>query len=276
VVAPGRAELDLSRAEDIRRVVRELRPELIVNAAAYTAVDAAESHEEEARLLNAVAPGVLAEEARKIGAGVVHYSTDYVFDGAKRTPYVETDATGPLGVYGRTKLDGEKAVAESGAAYLILRTAWVYATQGKNFLLTILRLAAEREELRIVSDQIGAPTLASEIAGATVNILDIGGAALTEKCGIYHLTASGQTSWHGFASAIVDEARAASKDLGWMAAATGGRALAVKRVTAISTGEYPTPARRPAYSVLSNARLRETFGVALPDWREQLRGVFHP
>jgi len=274
VVAPGRGELDLTRADDIRRVVREIRPGLIVNAAAYTAVDAAESNVEEARLLNAAAPGVLAEEGARIGAGIVHYSTDYVFDGAKRVPYVETDATGPLGVYGRTKLDGEKAVAESGAAFVILRTAWVYAPRGRNFLLTILRLAAEREELRIVGDQTGAPTLAREIAAGTMRILESRGGALGEKRGTYHLTAGGETSWRGFATAIIDEAREAQWKPDWMTAVTGGREFLVKRVNAITTAEYPTPARRPAYSVLSNARVRETFGVSLPDWREQLRSVF--
>lgn len=273
VVAPGRGELDLSRAEDIRRVVRETRPELIVNAAAYTAVDTAESHGDEARLLNSVAPGVLAEEAGKIGAGILHYSTDYVFDGTKRTPYVETDATGPLGVYGRTKLDGEKAVAESGAPYVILRTAWVYATRGKNFLLTVLRLAAEREELRIVGDQIGAPTLAREIAAGTMQVLE-NSRAFEEKGGVYHLTAGGETSWHGFALAIVDAACEIERKPDWMSAATGGRELSVKMVNAITTAEYPTPAQRPAFSVLSNDRLREAFGVLLPDWREQLHGVF--
>jgi dTDP-4-dehydrorhamnose reductase len=274
VVAPGRGELDLSRADDIRRVVREARPELIVNAAAYTGVDAAESHEEEARLLNAVAPGVLAEEARKIGAGIVHYSTDYVFDGAKQTPYVETDTSGPLSVYGRTKLDGEKAVMESGSPYLILRTAWIYATRGKNFLLTILRLAAEREELRIVSDQIGAPTLASQIAAGTMKVLLIGEQPLREKSGIYHLTAGGETNWHAFAVTIVLEARSFGEKPDWMRTVTGGRGLSVKRVNAITTAEYPTPARRPAYSALSNNKIKEAFGVELPDWREQLHSVF--
>ena len=275
VAAPARNELDLLRPIDIRRVVRETRPAVIVNAAAYTAVDAAETHAAEARAINAEAPALLAHEARKIGAVIVHYSTDYVFNGQKKAPYIETDATAPLGVYGQTKLEGERAIQESGTSHVIIRTAWVYGTRGRNFLLTILRLASECEELRIVSDQLGAPTLAKEIAAGTLKILEGSIEEHEEKRGLFHLTAAGETSWHGFAEAIVEEAAAVrGKETKWMLAAIPGRDLRVKRVTAISSAEYPTPARRPAYSVLSNKKVGDTFAVRLPDWREQLRSIF--
>jgi dTDP-4-dehydrorhamnose reductase len=280
VVALDRQQLDLARPAEIRRVVREVRPGLIVNAAAYTAVDQAEKEEVAARAINAEAPGVLAEEAKKIGAALVHYSTDYVFDGSKRTPYEEDDPPNPINAYGRTKLAGEQAIRESGVAHLIFRTEWVYAQQGRNFLLTILRLATQREELRIVSDQIGAPTSNRDIAEATTKILaqifkpQSKQTSWPEVGGTYHMTAAGETNWYEFAKAILEEASQVNPLPAWLAAATGARPLIAQRIIPIRTEDYPTPARRPAYSVLSNARLEQTFGVQLPDWRSQLRALF--
>jgi dTDP-4-dehydrorhamnose reductase len=280
VVALGHDQLDLSKPDDISRTIREFRPQLIVNAAAYTAVDQAEADIAMARATNAEAPGLMAEEAKKIGAVFVHYSTDYVFDGAKRVPYDEVDSANPINVYGKTKFAGEQAIRSSGVAYLIFRTAWVYATRGRNFLLTILRLATEGEELRIVSDQVGAPTCAWDVAAATSKILtsisdrNNGGFVFSEVSGTYHMSAAGQTTWHDFAKTILEKARAASRDLAWLAAATQGRQLIARRVIPISTEEFQSPTHRPAYSVLSNSRLIHTFGVALPDWRAQLQRCF--
>jgi dTDP-4-dehydrorhamnose reductase len=281
VTAFDRSRLDLSKPDEVRTVIRSLRPELIVNAAAYTAVDRAESEPELAHAINADAPGTIAEEAREIGAAVVHYSTDYVFDGTKTTPYIETDPTNPLGVYGKTKLAGEQAIQQSGVPHLILRTAWVYAREGRNFVLTILRLASEREELRIVRDQIGAPTSSVAISEATTNVLsrihkrDDARAALSTVSGIYHMTASGETSWYDFANAILEEARESKSPAApWLSDATNQRPLVVRRVTPIATSEYPTPARRPLHSVLSNALLESTFETHLPDWRAELHSFF--
>ena len=274
LTALGRQELDLSNIHDIRQAIQEVRPSLIVNAAAYTAVDRAEKEEALARAINADAPAVIAEEAKKIGAAVVHYSTDYVFDGTKRAPYTEDDPTNPISAYGRTKLAGEEAVRTAGIPHLIFRTAWVYATSGKNFLLTILRLATEREELHIVSDQFGAPTSSREIAQATTRVLvdplREGGSSLPEIAGTYNMTASGETTWHEFATTIIDDCSPLPRDTPWFAAATGNRPLIAKRVIPITTADYPTPARRPAYSVLSSARFAATFGFTLPAWRTQL------
>jgi dTDP-4-dehydrorhamnose reductase len=278
VTALDRQLLDLTQPEEIRRAIRACRPAWIVNAAAYTAVDKAESEESLARAINAEAPRVMAEEAKTIGACLIHYSTDYVFDGTKTTPYVEEDAANPQNAYGRTKLEGERAIRDSGAAHLIFRTAWVYATRGRNFLLTILRLATQREELRIVSDQIGAPTLSAEIARGTASVLakisagEHGAPSLAEVSGIYHMTAGGETSWYGFASAIVERAKTAPH-LDWLASATGGLPIIARRVIPIASIEYPTPARRPAYSVLSNTKLNRVFSVQLPDWRTQLDSI---
>lgn len=281
VVAPDRHELDLLNPDSIRRAVREIRPELIVNAAAFTAVDAAETQESDAHAINANAPGVLAEEAKKIGAAVIHYSTDYVFDGSKRTPYDEADSAAPINVYGKTKLAGEQAVCAAGVPYLIFRTAWVYSTRGRNFLRTILRLATEKEELRVVRDQFGTPTWSRDIAEATVKIL----AQLTSQgssvansfsrvSGIYHLTAAGETTWFDFARAILEEAAHLSPAIEWFDKATRGRSLITKQIIPITTSEYPTRASRPLYSVLSNSRLRQTFGIELPHWRTQVHLVF--
>jgi len=275
-----RQRLDLTQPEELRRAIRAFHPAIIVNAAAYTAVDRAESEEASARAINAEAPAVMAEEAKKISASLIHFSTDYVFDGSKNSPYVEDDPPNPQNVYGRTKLEGERAIQASGAAHLIFRTAWVYATVGRNFLLTILRLATEREELKIVHDQTGAPTLSSEIAAATTSILAQVGDnerrsfSLGDLSGIYHMTAGGETSWYDFATAILEEAAASPVAGPWFAAATSSLPLIARRVIPIATKEYPTPARRPAYSVLSNLRLNRTFSQQLPDWRKQLHSVF--
>jgi dTDP-4-dehydrorhamnose reductase len=280
VVAPDREQLDLSKPVDICRTIRAVRPQLIVNAAAYTAVDAAENDEARARAVNAEAPAVFAKEAKRLGVALIHYSTDYVFDGLKTTPYDETDPANPINVYGKTKFAGEQAIRSSGVRHLIFRTAWVYATRGRNFLLTILRLATEREELRIVSDQVGAPTCASDVAAATSKILtsicerNDGGFVFSEVSGTYHMSAAGQTTWYDFAKTILEKARATSHDLVWLAAATQGRQLIARRIVPISTEEFRSPTHRPAYSVLSNSRLIQTFGVALPDWRAQLQRCF--
>lgn len=280
VTALDRQQLDLAKPEEIRQVVRGVRPDLIVNAAAYTAVDRAESEEAAAQAINAVAPGVLAEEAKRLGALLVHYSTDYVFDGTKGRPYEENDPTNPLSAYGRTKLEGERAIQRADPAYLIFRTAWVYAREGRNFLLTILRLASEKEELRIVRDQTGAPTWSGEIGAATVKVLEqIRKPAANirrwpEIRGIYHMTAAGETNWYVFAKLILELAASQSRPEAWLAAAMRGRPLMARRIIPIATEEYPTPARRPRYSVLSNKRLNREFGVILPDWETQLRRVF--
>jgi dTDP-4-dehydrorhamnose reductase len=280
VTALDRQRLDLCKPEEIRRAIRTFRPAWIVNAAAYTAVDKAESEEEVARAINAGAPAVMAEEAKKIGASLVHYSTDYVFDGMKTAPYDEDDPANPQNVYGRTKLEGERAIQQSGVPHLIFRTAWVYGTRGRNFLLTILRLATQREELKIVCDQKGAPTWSHEIAKATAEILSqtCKGAssqfAFPEVSGLYHLTAAGETTWYGFAEAILEKFSRHAPKAAWFSAATNQQPLITRHLIPITTDEYPTPARRPAYSVLSNARLNRTFGFCLPDWQTQLRAVF--
>jgi dTDP-4-dehydrorhamnose reductase len=280
LVALDRKELDLASPGSIRRAVRNFNPRLIVNAAAYTHVDQAENDQTAAYAVNAEAPALLAEEASKIGALLVHYSTDYVFDGSKNLPYDEDDLPNPLSVYGRSKLAGEEAIRASGAQHLIFRAAWVYSPRGRNFLLTILRLSTQREELRIVCDQRGAPTSSREIAAATLRILTSLAArgwqpdTLASILGTYHMTASGETSWHQFAEAILEERALAPRDTLWIAAATGNLPQLTRRVIPISTAEFPTPARRPGNSVLSNSRLLRTFGFQLPAWREQLHSVF--
>jgi dTDP-4-dehydrorhamnose reductase len=284
LTAVDREQLDLSVPGAIRRAVQEIRPQLIINAAAYTAVDQAESDEPAAQAINAVAPGILAEEAKKLGAALIHYSTDYVFDGTKTTPYEENDSTNPLGAYGRTKLAGEQAIRDSGVAHLIFRTAWVYSARGKNFLLTVLRLSSRREELRIVKDQIGAPTSSRELAEATAKVISHlsaieGGSTeenLAASSGIYHMTAGGTTDWSEFAAEILDHASATAggREPAWLATTLNDAPLIARRVVPITTAEYPTPARRPPYSVLSNERLAKTFGIRLPHWKAQLRRVF--
>jgi dTDP-4-dehydrorhamnose reductase len=275
-----RQRLDLTQPEDIRRAIGNFRPSLIVNAASYTAVDQAESEESIARAVNAEAPAVMAEEAKKIGASLIHFSTDYVFDGLKTVPYEEDDPGNPQNVYGRTKLEGEQAIQASNVAHLIFRTSGVYATEGRNFLLTILRLATQREELRIVRDQVGAPTLNSVIARAITDILTQmcdsqgGPFSLADLSGIYHMTAGGQTSWFGFAKAILEEAAQSTSAGTWFTSATNGLPLVARRVIPIITSEYSTPAKRPAFSVLSNTRLNRTFSMQLPAWQKQLHSVF--
>jgi dTDP-4-dehydrorhamnose reductase len=279
LTAPDRRRLDLSKSDDIRQTIREVQPEVIVNAAAYTAVDRAESDESLARAINAAAPAIMAEEAKKTGALLVHYSTDYVFDGTKRSPYVEEDAPNPLNAYGRTKLEGEQAIQQIGPAYFIFRTAWVYAREGRNFLLTVLRLATEREELTVVRDQRGAPTWSAAIAAGTAKVLaqswSLGSRkrSCSESTGIYHMTAGGETTWYDFASRILELA-AERPDADWFRAATADRPLIARRIRPIATSEFPAAARRPAYSVLANRKLNDTYGVSLPHWEAQLRGVF--
>lgn len=253
-----RAACDLSDEAAVRNLVRKVKPRAIVNAAAYTAVDKAETDREMCFRMNAVLPRALAEEAASLNALLIHYSTDYVFDGAKREPYVENDPTAPLGVYGETKLAGEQAVLASRAAALVLRTGWVYSSHGNNFLLTVLRLAREKPELRIVCDQFGAPTAASAIARATLRLLEQwAGNERAFPHGLYHMTAAGETSWFGFAQAIVDKAAFTPK----------------ASIIPIPTAEYPTAAERPLYSVLSNRKFADAFGFCLPHWAEQLKGV---
>jgi dTDP-4-dehydrorhamnose reductase len=261
VHAPSRNEMDLLDTDSVVRTVRDFAPDLIINPAAYTAVDRAETDEPAAYQVNAVVPGIMAEEARRLGALVVHYSTDYVFDGTSQTPYREDEPTNPQNAYGRTKLAGEAAIAASGANHLVLRTSWVYGSRGANFLLTVQRLARERDELRIVADQYGAPTWCRTIAELTSQVLAQGLSERgvdadfwRERGGLYHLSAAGQTTWHGFTEAILD------------------RSATQKRpnVVAIPTSAYPLPAKRPAYSVLDNDKLARVFGVRAPDWREAL------
>jgi len=282
VIAPERKELDLREPKKIRQVILDAQPQLVVNAAAYTGVDAAETDEANALAVNAEAPRLLALEAKKIGAVLIHFSTDYIFDGSKKAPYVESDSPNPLNAYGRTKLAGEQAIRDSGAAHMIFRTSWVYAAHGRNFLRTILRLATEREELKIVGDQVGAPTCAFDLAEATTRIVagiiaaPRSGLACQQVAGTYHMSAAGQTTWYEFAKAILEEAGHGAQSLSWLTSATNGRPLIARRVLAISTEEFRSPTRRPAYSVLSNERLKQAFGVTLPDWRSQLRSCFAP
>jgi dTDP-4-dehydrorhamnose reductase len=253
LLACGRQQADLSRPEKLRDLVREFRPDVILNAAAYTAVDRAESEPDLAMMVNAAAPGVLAEEAARLGALLVHYSTDYVFDGTKSGPWLESDATGPLNVYGRSKLAGEEAIQRVGGRYFIFRTSWVYGPHGSNFLLTMLRLGRERPQLRIVDDQTGAPTSSIEISRATHGALK---RAPDAPSGIYHMSCGGWTSWYGFACAIFRQAGTSAELL------------------PIPSEQYPTPARRPRNSVLSNEKLRAVFGVELAGWEEALQEVF--
>jgi dTDP-4-dehydrorhamnose reductase len=247
---------DLSNPEALRDTVRAVRPHAIVNAAAYTAVDKAESDTELARTINATAPGVLAEEAAALGAWLVHYSTDYVFDGSGDMPRDETAHTGPLSVYGLTKLEGERAIAATEARHLVFRTSWVYAARGGNFARTMLRLAGEREQLRVIDDQVGAPTGAELIADVTAHAL-MQAWQRPELAGLYHLAASGHTSWHGYACHVIENARRAGHTLKASAAA----------IEPIPTSDYPTPARRPLNSRLDTNKLRAAFGLNLPDWR---------
>ena len=248
---------DLSQPERLAQTVRIFQPDVIVNAAAHTAVDKAESEPELARTLNALAPAALAQAAADVGAWLVHYSSDYVFNGAGDRPWQEGDATGPLSVYGHTKLEGEQAILASGCRHLILRTSWVYAARGGNFAKTMLRLAAERERLTVIDDQWGAPTGADLIADVTAIAIR---SALQQPdlSGVYHLVASGETTWHGYASHVVAQARHLQPDIG----------LKVSEIAPVPTSAFPTPAQRPLNSRLNTRKLQQAFGVVLPPWQQ--------
>jgi len=273
VIATDRAALDLTDADAIRRVIRRHYPEIIVNAAAYTQVDNAEIEQDLAMKVNGIAPGIIAEEAQRSHCAMVHYSTDYVFSGSLGRPYLEDDAPDPINVYGATKLAGEEAIRAVGVPNLIIRTSWVFDSRGKNFLNTILKLARERDELRVVYDQIGIPTWSRAVAEATAQILTqvarrneaivegIGNAS-----GTYHLCAEDPTSWFGFAKEIV-------KRYGRGAESDSSRVLRTRSVTPISSAEYPTRAKRPRYSVLSPRKIAKAFGTVIPSWRNQLEQV---
>lgn len=248
---------DFNQPATLAALMDRVQPDVVVNAAAYTAVDRAEEDRDAAWRANADAPGVIARWCAAAGVPLVHYSTDYVFDGQGTRAYLEDDATAPLGVYGQSKLAGEDAVRAAGGRHLIFRTAWVYASHSANFLRTMLRVGAEREVLRVVADQVGTPTPAALIADVTAQVLQHPG----RLSGTWHLTASGQTSWHGFAEAIFAQAQA------------GGVLARVPVVEAISTADYPTPAKRPAWSVLDNGRLQQDFGLQLPSWQDGLKQV---
>jgi len=254
-------EIDLTDGQSIRKWVQESAPRVVVNAAAYTAVDKAESDPERCQQINGIAPGILAEEAKKLGALLVHYSTDYIFDGTKTNPYLEEDPPNPLGTYGRSKLAGDRAVQQVDGHHLIFRLCWVYGARGQNFMLTIMRLAREREKLRVVRDQSGCPTWSRMISETTAlalkQVLTAGDFGAWN--GVYHLAASGETSWHGFAEAIVSLMPQAERKC--------------RSIDPITTSEYPLPAKRPSYSVLSCERLQRTFGLRLPHWEESLKQV---
>ncbi|MDJ0508105.1 MAG: dTDP-4-dehydrorhamnose reductase [Crocosphaera sp.] len=258
IVNVHRQEMDLTSPEIIRQVIQEVRPDVIINAAAYTAVDKAETQADIAFAVNGVAPAIIAEESKKIGAFLLHISTDYVFDGQKNTPYLEKDETRPIGVYGQTKLAGEQGIEKNGDRYVILRTAWVYGTQGKgNFVKTMLRLGQQKEQLGIVTDQIGTPTWSYDIAHTITQMLTQ--LNLTETRDIYHFTNSGVASWYDFAVAIFEE----GKSLGFP--------LIINQVNPITTDQYPTPAKRPAYSVLSGKKTSSLLGYNAPYWRDSLK-----
>lgn len=262
LVSLNRVQADFTDLENLRATVQTIRPDVIVNAAAYTAVDKAETERKNAFLINTQAVEVLAKEAKNLNALLIHYSTDYVFDGTKTTPYFENDATNPLNVYGESKLAGELAIQKSAADYLIFRTTWVFAARGQNFVNSILRLASEREELNIVADQIGAPTWARLIADTTAHCVR---QAMQERrsnafeSGIFNLTSSGETSWFEFAQKIVELARAKKVE------------FKNRAINSISTSQYPTPAKRPANSRLTTEKLSQRFHVKMPDWQETLK-----
>jgi dTDP-4-dehydrorhamnose reductase len=260
LTALTRAELDFTDAEAVRAAIWKAEPEIVVNAAAYTAVDKAESEPEVARLVNAVAPAVIADELARTNGWLIHYSTDYVFDGTGTEPWRETDATGPLSVYGQTKLDGELAIAATGCRHVILRTSWVYAEEGRNFFHTMLRLGRERDLLKVVDDQVGAPTTAEAIAEATLVVLRQLAASedARDAVGVYHLTCGGSTSWCGFARAIFEAFSSRQK---------------APEVLPIPTVEYPTPAKRPRNSRLCCDKFFDQFGYRMPEWWDALRDV---
>jgi len=259
IVALDRQELDLSNAESIRKGIQHIRPDVIVNAAAYTMVDKAEEEQGPAMQINGIAPGILAEEARQQKALLIHYSTDYIFDGSKSTAYTEADAPGPMNVYGATKLAGEQAIQSIDGDHVILRTSWVYGSRGNNFLLTMLRLMQERENLRVVADQVGAPTWARLIAGATALIVKQSLSERQQKTfesGLYHLTSSGQTSWYGFAEKIREIVQQQNKK----------DVLKIENITPVSSEEYPTPAKRPRNSRMAISKLQQKYNLSMPGW----------
>ena len=255
VVAIDFPEIDLTDGQSIRKWIKDVRPNIVVNAAAYTAVDKAETEPELAMKINAIAPEILAEESKEQGALLVHYSTDYVFDGTKTEPYTEEDIPNPLSVYGRSKWAGDQAIQSIDGNHLIFRLCWVYGNRGKNFMLTIMRLAKEREELRVVCDQIGSPTWSRMIAESTALVLKQVGRS-DERKGLYHLSSGGSTSWHGFAQAIVNLMAPAERKC--------------REVQAITADQYPTPAKRPAYSVIAHTKLERIFALRLPSWQDSL------
>ena len=264
VTATGRNEMDLAEPSQIRRTVRQVKPELIINAGAYTAVDKAESDPELAKAVNGIAPKILAEEAKNNDALLIHYSTDYSYNGEmSHRPYLESDSPSPNSVYGKTKLQGDQAIEKSGVSHLIFRTGWVYSKRGESFLRTILKLAKEKNELRVVNDQTGTPTWCRSIAEATCksikNILEKREGSLSKTAasisGVYHMTCQGETNWHRFAQTILELSCPDN----------------MPKLLAISTKEYPTPAIRPTYSVLSNTKLQKYFGIQLPHWEHALK-----
>ena len=257
LVAVDHPDIDLTKPESLRALVREIKPGLVVNAAAYTAVDKAEDEVETCRLINAESPRVLAEEAAALGAGMIHFSTEYVYNGRKDGRWVETDAPDPLSVYGRTKLEGDLAIAASGVQHLLFRLQWVWGTRGGNFVKTMLKLSREREELKIIDDQVGAPSFARHIAEATA----LAAARWENQSGIYHMANGGETSWHGFAKAIFEEDPRKSEQI-------------LESCLAIPTSAYPTRAQRPLNSRLDQSKLFNDFGLRLPHWRDALRDSF--
>ena len=266
ITATDRNTLDLTDDDSIRSVIQALKPNLIVNAAAYTAVDKAETEQDLAMQINANAPKVMAEQAKQLDIPFIHYSTDYVFNGQNDKPWTEQDQTDPISVYGHTKLLGEQAIIDSGVAHLIFRTSWVYGNRGNNFLLTMKRLATERDELSVVNDQIGAPTWSRHVADVTANIIAQAKASkdvtqfIEQHAGIYNLSGAGETSWHSFAKAIFELLEQQGEQ--------------VAKLNAIPTSAYPTPAQRPLYSCLDNQKLHQTFDIKLPDWQISLDLAF--
>jgi dTDP-4-dehydrorhamnose reductase len=254
--SPGPLSADFSKPESLAATVRAVAPQIIVNAAAHTAVDKAESEPELARAINALAPGVLAREAAAIGAWIAHYSTDYIFDGSGSSPWLEDSPTGPLSVYGQTKLEGEEAIRASGAHHLIFRTSWVYAARGGNFAKTMLRLAKERDKLTVINDQIGAPTGADLLADITAHALHAAQQQPT-LAGTYHAVAAGETSWHGYARHVIEYARAAGQPI----------KVAADAIEPVPTSAFPTPAKRPGNSRMNTRKLQETFGFTMPQWQ---------
>ena len=257
MIALDRQQLDLENISALRNTIQHLKPDLIVNAAAYTEVDKAESEPERAMMINALAPTAMAEEAVKLNIPMIHYSTDYVFDGQSQRPWLEQDIPNPQNVYGKTKLAGELAIAETGVAHLILRTSWVVGARGHNFLLTMRRLATERDKVSVVNDQFGAPTWSADLAEITAEIIAQGIDQIADKSGVYHLTSAGETSWYGFAEVIFAALKQQGKE--------------VAELTGIPSSEYPMPAERPDYSCLNNDKLKAAFNVGIGDWESRMQ-----